>query len=769
MAEATANSKDKNESKVSTIILPENKNYESKSLKYEINIPNWLLEIIQNYEVSNKKNDSNQDLIVKAFKLAYEAHNGQLRASGEPYIIHPIAVADLLKEIGASSSVIAAGLLHDVVEDTGIALSEIEVNFGLEVKVLVEGVTKLGGIHFNNRTEAQAENLRKMFLAMASDIRVVLVKLADRLHNMRTIQWLNEERKERIARETREIYAPLANRLGINRFKWELEDLAFKFLEPEEYKNLKDQIAVKRSDREKRLDVTLNLMKENLVSSGLENFEITGRPKHLYGIWSKMERQQKQFSEIYDVAALRIIVSNSDSCYKALAVVHDTFRPIPGRFKDYIGLPKPNGYQSLHTSVIGRHRPIEVQIRTSSMHQIAEFGIAAHWQYKEGGSPASSNAERFNWLRQLVDWQQEGNEKDHNDYLASIKEDLFDEEVFVITPKGDVVGLRKGSTAIDFAYRIHSEIGNHCNGIRINEKLSPLSTSLQNGDFIEILTNNNSTPSLDWLNFVVTPTAKNRIRQWYKKSHRDETIKRGKDLLEKEIGRNGFESLISSDAMKKVAHRCNLKTTEDLLASLGFGGLTLHQVLNRLREEIKIQTEEIKNESNAEVAKTLINKNNSIASKSNATNKSPITGVEGLDYRIGKCCSPLPGEGIIGTVSLGNHGITIHRRDCENVLPIPIERRLPVAWNQENKVLDNKFPIQLRIEVIDRVGVLKDILMRLSDKGINVSDANVKTAFGKPAIINLCVGLESYSQLHKTIDQIKSMADVLDIARVGIS
>ena len=769
MAEATANSKEKNEIKVSTIILPENKNYESESLNYEINIPNWLLDIIQNYEVSNKKNDSNQDLIVKAFKLAYEAHNGQHRASGEPYIIHPIAVADLLKEIGASSSVIAAGLLHDVVEDTGIDLSEIEVNFGLEVKVLVEGVTKLGGIHFNNRTEAQAENLRKMFLAMASDIRVVLVKLADRLHNMRTIQWLNEERKERIARETREIYAPLANRLGINRFKWELEDLAFKFLEPEEYKNLKDQIAVKRSDREKRLDVTLNLMKENLVSSGLENFEITGRPKHLYGIWSKMERQQKQFNEIYDVAALRIIVSNSDSCYKALAVVHDTFRPIPGRFKDYIGLPKPNGYQSLHTSVIGRHRPIEVQIRTSSMHQIAEFGIAAHWQYKEGGSPASSNAERFNWLRQLVDWQQEGHEKDHNDYLASIKEDLFDEEVFVITPKGDVVGLRKGSTAIDFAYRIHSEIGNHCNGIRINEKLSPLSTSLQNGDFIEILTNNNSTPSLDWLNFVVTPTAKNRIRQWYKKSHRDETIKRGKDLLEKEIGRNGFESLISSDAMKKVAHRCNLKTTEDLLASLGFGGLTLHQVLNRLREEIKIQTEEIKNESNAEVAKTLINKNNSIASKSNATNKSPITGVEGLDYRIGKCCSPLPGEGIIGTVSLGNHGITIHRRDCENVLPIPIERRLPVAWNQENKVLDNKFPIQLRIEVIDRVGVLKDILMRLSDKGINVSDANVKTAFGKPAIINLCVGLESYSQLHKTIDQIKSMADVLDIARVGIS
>ena len=769
MSEAASNSKEIKEIEVSKTILPENKIFESESLKYEINIPDWLIENIDNYEKSNNINDEGENLIVKAFKIAYKAHDGQLRASGEPYIIHPIAVADLLKEIGAGSSVIAAGLLHDVVEDTGVELSEIEKIFGLEVKVLVEGVTKLGGIHFNNRTEAQAENLRKMFLAMASDIRVVLVKLADRLHNMRTIEWLNDERKQRIARETREIYAPLANRLGINRFKWELEDLAFKFLEPTEYKDLKDQIAVKRSDRETRLKVTLNLMKENLVSAGLNNFEITGRPKHLYGIWSKMERQQKQFQEIYDVAALRIIVDNSDSCYRALAVVHDTFKPIPGRFKDYIGLPKPNGYQSLHTSVIGRHRPIEIQIRTSSMHQIAEYGIAAHWQYKEGGSPATSNAERFNWLRQLVEWQKEGNEGDHNDYLASIKEDLFDEEVFVITPKGDVVGLRKGSTAIDFAYRIHSEIGNHCNGIRINEKLSPLSTLLKNGDFIEILTNNNATPSLDWLNFVVTPTAKNRIRQWYKKSHRDETIKRGRELLEKEIGRNGFESLLSSDAMKKVANRCNLKTPEDLLASLGFGGLTLHQVLNRLREEIKLNTEDIKNESNSEIAKTLKSKNDLSNNKSFARSKSPISGIEGLDYRIGKCCSPLPGEEIIGTVSLGNHGITIHSRDCDNVLQIPIERRLPVRWNKENNTNDNKFPIQLRIEVIDRVGVLKDILMRLSDKGINVSDANVKTAEGKPAIIKLCVGLENYNQLHKTMDQIKSMADVLDIARVGDS
>ena len=766
MFEAKANSNEKRDHMVSKTILPDNLDFESEISEYGINLPNWLLE---NIKESKKTNDLNSNIIYKAFKIAYLAHKGQYRASGEPYIIHPIAVADLLKEIGASKSVVAAGLLHDVVEDTGIALSTIEKEFGPEVKILVEGVTKLGGIHFTNRTEAQAENLRKMFLSMSRDIRVVLVKLADRLHNMRTIEWLSAERQKRIARETREIYAPLANRLGINRFKWELEDLAFKFLEPDDYENLKNQIAIKRSDREKRLNKTLNTIKNNILSTGLEQFEINGRPKHLYGIWSKMKRQQKQFNEIYDVAALRIIVANTDSCYRALAVVHDTFKPIPGRFKDYIGLPKPNGYQSLHTSVIGRHRPIEVQIRTFDMHQVAEFGIAAHWKYKEGGSPASGNTERFNWLRQLVEWQQEENENDHNDhndYLTSIKEDLFDEEVFVITPKGDVVSLRKGSTAIDFAYRIHSEVGNHCNGIRINEKLSPLSTLLRNGDFVEIITSKNASPSLDWLNFAVTPTAKNRIRQWYKKSHREETIKRGKELLEKEIGKNGFESLITSEAMKKVAHRFNLKNTEDLLASLGYGGITLHQALNRFREEIKIISEEIKVETDIDLVKNIKDQNNSTKFTNKSSKKSPISGIEGLDFRIGKCCSPLPGEEIVGTVALGNHGITIHRRDCENINPIPFERRLPVSWNENERKDINKFPIQLRIEVIDRVGVLKDILMRLSDKSINVSDASVKTALGKPAIINLCVELESLIQLNKTIEQIKSMADVIDIARV---
>ncbi|MEY3768098.1 MAG: hypothetical protein RLZZ11_1168, partial [Cyanobacteriota bacterium] len=617
-------------------------------------------------------------------------------------------------------------------------------------------------------------NLRRMFLAMASDIRVVLVKLADRLHNMRTLGALKPEKQQRIARETREIYGPLANRLGIGRFKWELEDLAFKILEPEAYRDVQQQVASKRSDREERLGVTVQLLRDRLAAVGLADCEVSGRPKHLYGIWSKMERQQKAFHEIYDVAALRIICPNLESCYRALAVVHDTFRPIPGRFKDYIGLPKPNGYQSLHTAVIGRHRPIEVQIRTAEMHRVAEFGIAAHWKYKEGGSPAATgaDAERFNWLRQLVDWQKDGVGDDSSDFLRSIKEDLFDEEVFVFTPKGDVVGLRKGSTAVDFAYRIHSEVGNRCQGVRINDRLCPLATPLQNGDFVQVVTAKSAHPSLDWLNFVATPTARNRIRQWYKKSHREENIQRGTAMLERELGRDGFDALLHGEAMAKVARRCNLVATEDLLAAIGFGGVTLHQVLNRLREELRLASaeaqpvlsnEELARKVEAQAAAT------PVAPVSTHGEASPILGLEGLEYRMGGCCSPLPGEGIVGTVALGNHGITIHRQDCSNLSSVPVERRLPVQWNpQAADEQRRRYPVQLRIEVLDRVGVLKDILTRLSDHRINVSDARVRTNPGKPARIDLRVELQSAHQLRDTLDQIRSMADVLDIARTGI-
>ncbi|MBD1195513.1 bifunctional (p)ppGpp synthetase/guanosine-3',5'-bis(diphosphate) 3'-pyrophosphohydrolase [Vulcanococcus sp. Clear-D1] len=743
---------------------------------YGIQLPEWLCRCIEHVPpgVGDSCPTDAEGLLAAAFHFAFQLHDGQVRASGEPYICHPVAVADLLRDIGASAGVIAAGFLHDVVEDTDVTPEEIEQHFGAEVRGLVEGVTKLGGIHFTNKTEAQAENLRRMFLAMASDIRVVLVKLADRLHNMRTLGALKPEKQQRIARETREIYGPLANRLGIGRFKWELEDLAFKILEPEAYRDVQQQVASKRSDREERLGVTVQLLRDRLAAVGLADCEVSGRPKHLYGIWSKMERQQKAFHEIYDVAALRIICPNLESCYRALAVVHDTFRPIPGRFKDYIGLPKPNGYQSLHTAVIGRHRPIEVQIRTAEMHRVAEFGIAAHWKYKEGGSPAATgaDAERFNWLRQLVDWQKDGVGDDSNDFLRSIKEDLFDEEVFVFTPKGDVVGLRKGSTAVDFAYRIHSEVGNHCQGVRINDRLSPLATPLQNGDFVQVVTSKSAHPSLDWLNFVATPTARNRIRQWYKKSHREENIQRGTAMLERELGRDGFDALLHGEAMAKVARRCNLVATEDLLAAIGFGGVTLHQVLNRLREELRLASAEAQPVlSNEELARKVEAQAAAapVAPVSTHGEASPILGLEGLEYRLGGCCSPLPGETIVGTVALGNHGITIHRQDCANLSAVPVERRLPVQWNpQAAEALRRRYPVQLRIEVLDRVGVLKDILTRLSDYRINVSDARVRTNPGKPARIDLRVELQSAHQLRDTLDQIRSMADVLDIARTGI-
>ncbi len=737
---------------------------------YKVGLPAWLRQSLEHLPPPSAGTCPSEPeaLLAAAFDFAYQLHDGQFRASGEPYIVHPIAVADLLRDIGASPAVIAAGFLHDVVEDTQVTSEEIEQRFGEEVRALVEGVTKLGGIHFTNRTEAQAENLRRMFLAMASDIRVVLVKLADRLHNMRTLAALKPEKQQRIARETRDIYAPLANRLGIGRFKWELEDLAFKVLEPESYRDVQQQVATKRSEREERLAATVQLLRDRLAAVGLQACEVSGRPKHLYGIWSKMQRQQKAFHEIYDVAALRILCPSVDGCYRALAVVHDTFRPIPGRFKDYIGLPKPNGYQSLHTAVIGRHRPIEVQIRTTEMHQVAEYGIAAHWKYKEGGSPAAGDTERFNWLRQLVDWQKDDGGEDSSDFLASIKEDLFDEEVFVFTPKGDVLGLRKGSTAVDFAYRIHSEVGNHCQGVRINDRLCPLATPLKNGDFVQVITAKNAHPSLDWLNFVATPTARNRIRGWYKRSHREDNIQRGTEMLERELGRSGFDALLNGEAIARVAKRCNLVGTEDLLAALGFGGVTLQQVLNRLREEVRLSTAAaIPAQTNEEVAAGVA------ASTSRQPlpvhpSDSPILGLEGLEYRLGGCCSPLPGEPILGSVALGNHGITIHRQDCANVAQVPIERRLPVRWNPLGESQQRRYPVRLRIEVLDRVGVLKDILMRLSDHRINVSDARVRTSAGKPARIDLRVELVSAAQLRTTMDQIRSMADVLDLCRTGI-
>ncbi|WP_324282198.1 bifunctional (p)ppGpp synthetase/guanosine-3',5'-bis(diphosphate) 3'-pyrophosphohydrolase [Cyanobacterium aponinum UTEX 3221] len=733
---------------------------------YQVYIPNWL-----NNCLIGDQNDENNNLICRAFQFAYSLHEGQMRKSGEPYIAHPIAVAELLRDLGGDSEMIAAGFLHDVVEDTPTTPEDIEVMFGKNVRQLVEAVTKLSKFNFSSKTERQAENFRRMFIAMAQDIRVIVVKLADRLHNMRTLDFLPPEKQRLIAEETKEIFAPLANRLGIWHFKWELEDLSFKYLHPEAYNKIKNLIAERRTDREARIENVIDTINQRLENLGIHPVEVKGRPKHLYGIYHKMMRQKKEFEQIYDIAAVRIIVNTNDECYRALAVVHDAFRPIPGRFKDYIGLPKPNLYQSLHTTVVNSNgRPLEIQIRTLEMHYVAEYGIAAHWKYKETGHSnhrhLSSDDEKFTWLRQLLDWQKDL--KDAQEYVDNLKENLFDDDVYAFTPNGDVIALARGATAVDFAYRIHSEVGNHMKGARINDKWSPLDQPLQNGDIVEIITANNSHPSLDWLNFVVTPSAKNRIRQWYKRSHRDENIARGRELLEKELGKNGLESLLKSDTMQKVAQKCNFQKVDDLLAALGYGELTCTQIINRLREENKQQTTEkpqtLAEESSATLTNTPQQKTNY---REIDGNKYPIAGIEGLMYHIAGCCKPLPGENIIGVVT-NTRGISIHHHDCPNVHNIPGERLIPVGWNPRKTNQRNAtYPIDIVIETIDRVGILRDILGRLSDQNINVSNAGVKTYVGKPALISLTIDVQDYHQYECVIGKIKDMSDVLNIRRVS--
>jgi len=744
---------------------------------FDFAVPDWLQTCLnvqppKSELPSSDRTPADTGLICRAFEFAYQLHQGQYRKSGEPYICHTVAVAGLLRDLGGSGAMIAAGFLHDVVEDTDVTIEEIEQRFGPEVRQLVEGVTKLSKFNFSSKTESQAENFRRMFLAMAQDIRVIVVKLADRLHNMRTLEHLADEKRRRIAQETRDIFAPLANRLGIGRFKWELEDLSFKYLEPEAYRQMQELVAEKRTDREARLAKVTEILRAGLEQSGIQCIDINGRPKHLYGIYQKMQRQQKEFHEIYDLAAIRIIVQSNDECYRALAVVHDAFRPIPGRFKDYIGLPKPNRYQSLHTAVVGfTGRPLEVQIRTQGMHHIAEYGIAAHWKYKETGSSSNKQLtpgdEKFTWLRQLLEWQNDL--KDAQEYLESVKDNLFEDDVYVFTPKGDVVSLNPGSTPVDFAYRIHTEVGNHCAGARVNGRMVTLDTSLKNGDIVEIITQKNSHPSLDWLNFVRTSAAKNRIRQWYKRSRREENIARGRDLLEKEMGKTGFEALLKSEPMQAVAERCNYHSVDDLLAALGYGEVTLNLVLNRWREVVKAQQPIVPAPEVPSMPTTSSRAQREASIPTSRASESPITGVEGLLYHLAGCCSPIPGEAIIGVVTRSSRGISIHRQGCQNVESVECDRLVPVSWNSNHSPRNrpHTYPIDIQIEAIDRVGVLKDILSRLTDYSINVLNAQVKTYKNQPALIELGIEIRDRDQLEHVFTQIKKMSDILNIRRVS--
>ena len=741
-------------------------------------LPVWLEECFQARRSSADatacdSTNADADLVCRAFEFAYQLHEGQYRASGEPYIMHPVAVAGLLRDLGGGGVMIAAGFLHDVVEDTTVTAEELGALFGEEVQLLVEGVTKLSKFNFSSKTERQAENFRRMFLAMAQDIRVIVVKLADRLHNMRTLEHLPDAKRRQIALETREIFAPLANRLGIGRFKWELEDLTFKYLEPDSYRQIQGLVAEKRVDRETGLAQTVDRLKQRLDQTALAYADISGRPKHLYGIYQKMKRQQKDYNEIYDVAAIRLIVSANDDCYRALAVVHDMFRPIPGRFKDYIGLPKPNRYQSLHTVVIGSSgRPLEIQIRTLEMHQIAEYGIAAHWKYKETGSSSTqltTTDEKFTWLRQLLDWQSDL--KDAQEYLENIKDDLFDGDVYVFTPQGDVVSLSRGATPVDFAYRIHTEVGNHCAGVRVNERMTTLDTPLKNGDIVEILTQKNARPSLDWLNFVVTPGARNRIRQWYKRSNREENVDRGREMWERALGKNGFEALLKSAPMQATAERCNYHSVEDLLAALGYGEVTLNLTLNRLREAVKAQQplEKLSDSLSASIQELPVLSTGAKILPLQSSSKSPIIGVEGLLHHIAGCCTPVPGEAIIGVVTRSSRGISIHRNSCPNVELIPGDRLVPVSWNMtdQDHGRPQTYPVDIQIQVIDRVGVLKDILSRLTDNNINVRNAQVKTYPAQTATIDLGIDIRDHDQLERTFSQIRKLSDVLNLRRLS--
>lgn len=735
-----------------------------------LEIPDWLQScMLSDATALANPEEADKHLICQAFNFAYKLHEGQYRASGDPYIAHPVAVAGILRDLGGSASMIAAGFLHDVVEDTDVTPEEIEAHFGPEVRLLVDGVTKLGKIEFSSKKERQAENFRRMFLAMAKDIRVIVVKLADRLHNMRTLEHLKDEKRRRISLETREIFAPLANRLGIGNIKWELEDLAFKYIENQAYDEIRQRVAARRGDREEDIQKSVSMIAKRLAEVGISNAEISGRPKHLYGIYSKMQRQQKEYEQIFDVSALRIIVERNDDCYRALAVVHDLFRPIPGRFKDYIGLPKSNRYQSLHTGVIGLGgRPLEVQIRTVEMHHVAEYGIAAHWKYKEtGGSTAqmTPQEERFTWLRQLLEWQNDLN--DAQEYLETVKGNLFEDDVFVFTPSGEVISLHANATPVDFAYRIHSEVGTHCCGAKVNGRIVTLDTRLQNGDIVEIITQKNAHPSLDWLNFVVTPSARNRIRQWYKRSHRDENIQRGREMLEKALGRVGFEALLKSAPMLAAAQRCNYQSVDDFLAALGYGELTLNHSINRIQDAVKAeQAEEVSTLTHEEHAQQVTQAARSAAPTPEV--KAPIAGIEGLLHNIAKCCHPLPGESIIGAVSRGGRGIIIHRQGCPNLEQVEGNRLIPVSWNSSEGISRPKtYPVEMQIEVIDRVGILKDILSRLTDQNVNVRHAQVRTFPDQTAIIDLGIDVCSHGQLEKVFVQVRKLSDVLNLKRVS--
>lgn len=693
----------------------------------------------------------------KAYKIANEAHGTQQRRSGEPYIVHPVEVVRVLLRMNVDLPSLVAGLLHDVVEDTLVKLPTIESEFGKDVAFLVDGVTKLSKLSFRSKQTAQAENFRKMMLAMSRDVRVILIKLADRLHNMRTLQFMSQEKQLLIASETEEIYAPLAHRLGINWIKTELQDLSLRYLKPEVYFKLVQLVAQTREGRQKYIDEVIKIITEKMDEGGFGKYEVTGRPKNFYSIYSKMEKANLTFDQIHDLLAFRIVCEDIRGCYQALGLIHSMWKPVPGRFKDYIAMPKANLYQSLHTTVIGpKGQRVEIQIRTQMMHEIAEFGIAAHWTYKEDGSVERKDIEKFTWVRKLVE-DNEGLE-DASEFLHTVKVDLFEEEVFVFTPKGDVVALPKGSCPIDFAYTIHSAVGSKCVGAKVNGRLVPLRYELDSGDSIEILTSEGQTPRKDWLDFVITSRARSKIRAFVKKAERDQSKELGEKLLEREFrkGRQNLAKYLGTKEFDEASRLMGAANEEDLLIKVGYGKVLANDAYRFLGKQLGFLQE-------APVEEQKTTEAESSKSTSRGSDRGPVIvqGIDNMLVRFARCCNPIPGEPIVGFVSRGK-GISVHAANCQKALDLDPMRKFELDWDTAHP---KEFKVGLRVNAVDRPGMLADITKMISEMSANISNAKVQMHSDSKATILLEVGVKGLNELQQLLIRLEKIDGVISAER----